>query len=108
MRSGKGSSAVGLTAYVTKILRQDNLFFKPGPWFWRSILTTGQSSASRKRRQEVAKALQELLSKKNKTPTINYDKLFSDFKGSSDIQITREMYDDALRDLQDGNVITRA
>merc|ERR1719481_216677 len=73
-----------------------------------SILTTGQSSASRKRRQEVAKALQELLSKKNKTPTINYDKLFSDFKGSSDIQITREMYDDALRDLQDGNVITRA
>jgi len=73
-----------------------------------SILTTGQSSASRKRRQEVAKALQELLSKKNKTPTITYDKLFSDFKGSSDIQITREMYDDALRDLQDGNVITRA
>merc|ERR1719373_1323234 len=73
-----------------------------------SILTTGQSSASRKRRQEVAKALQELLSKKNKTPTINYDKLYSDFKGSSDIQITREMYDDALRDLQDGNVITRA
>merc|ERR1711915_495473 len=67
-----------------------------------SILTSGQSSATRKRRQEVAKALQELLGKKNKTPTVNYDKLFSDFKGSSDIQITREI------DLQDGNVITRA
>jgi len=73
-----------------------------------SILTTGQSSATRKRRQEVAKALQDLLSKKNKTPTTSYDKLFSEFKGSSDIQITREMYDEALRDLQDSNVLTRA
>jgi len=73
-----------------------------------SILTTGQSSATRKRRQEVAKALQELLSKKTKTPTTSYDKLFSEFKGSSDIQITREMYDEALRDLQDSNVLTRA
>merc|ERR1719443_2650401 len=44
-----------------------------------SILTTGQSSATRKRRQEVAKALQELLGKKNKTPTISYDKLFTEF-----------------------------
>merc|ERR1719516_597812 len=73
-----------------------------------SILTTGQSSATRKRRQEVAKALQDLLSKKNKTPSTSYDKLFSEFKGSSDIQITREMYDEALRDLQDSNVLTRA
>merc|ERR1719468_1152157 len=63
-----------------------------------SILTTGQSSATRKRRQEVAKALQELLAKKTKTPTISYDKLFSEFKSCSDIQITREMYEDALRD----------
>ena len=50
-----------------------------------------QSSASRKRRQDVAKALQELLSKKTKTPTVGYDRLFSEFKGNSDIQITREM-----------------
>ena len=50
-----------------------------------------QSSATRKRRQEVAKALQELLGKKGKTPTISYDKLFSEFKSCSDIQITREM-----------------
>merc|ERR1712029_419745 len=73
-----------------------------------SILTTGQSSATRKRRQEVAKALQDLLSKKNKTPTTSYDKLFSEFKGSSDIQITREMYEDALRDLQDSSVLSMA
>ena len=50
-----------------------------------------QSSASRKRRQEVAKALQELLSKKIKTPTVNPERLFSEFKSNSDIQITREM-----------------
>ena len=37
------------------------------------------------------KALQELLSKKTKTPTVSYDRLFSEFKGNSDIQITREM-----------------
>ena len=36
-------------------------------------------------------ALQELLSKKTKTPTVSYDRLFSEFKGNSDIQITREM-----------------
>jgi len=73
-----------------------------------SILTTGQSSATRKRRQEVAKALQELLGKKNKTPTISYDKLFTEFKSCSDIQITREMYEDALKDLQDSNVLSMA
>merc|ERR1719370_603344 len=71
-----------------------------------SILTTGMSSASRKRRQEVSKALQELLSKKTKTPTVSYDRLFSEFKTNSDIQITREMFEDALRDLQEGSVIT--
>ena len=54
----------------------------------------------------MAKALQELLSKKTKTPTVGYDRLFSEFKGNSDIQITREMFEDALKDLQEGSVIT--
>ena len=71
-----------------------------------SILTTGQarsvdfnvpleylfqSSAGRKRRAEVANALKALLKKKSKTPTISYDKLFSEFRTGSDIQITRDM-----------------
>merc|ERR1712096_531395 len=47
-----------------------------------SILTTGQSSAGRKKRAETATALMEML-KKNKTPTISYDKLFSDFRSNS-------------------------
>merc|ERR1719230_699933 len=57
-----------------------------------TILTTGQSSAGRKRRVEVATALKDLLKKKKKTPTIGYDKLFNDFRSNSDIQITRDMY----------------
>eukprot|EP00092_Neocalanus_flemingeri_P030424 GFUD01033026.1.p1 GENE.GFUD01033026.1~~GFUD01033026.1.p1 ORF type:complete len:866 (+),score=291.09 GFUD01033026.1:48-2600(+) len=73
-----------------------------------SILTTGQSSAGRKKRAEVATALKEMLKKKNKTPTVSYDKLFADFRNNSDIQITRDMYEDALRDLQDENFLAMA
>merc|ERR1712106_1009567 len=70
-----------------------------------SILTTGQSSSGRKRRAEVATALKEMLKKKTKTPTIGFDKLLADFRASSDIQITRDMYDDALKDLMDENML---
>jgi len=73
-----------------------------------SILTTGQSSAGRKKRAEIATALMEMLKKNKKTPTISYDKLFSDFRSNSDIQITRDMYEDALRDLQDQNFLAMA
>jgi len=71
-----------------------------------SILTTGQSSAGRKRRVEVATALKGLLKKKGKAPTIGYDKLLADFRANSDIQITRDMYDDALKDLMDENLLS--
>merc|ERR1711942_659133 len=57
-----------------------------------SILTTGQSSSGRKRRAEVASALKEQL-KKYKTATASYVKLFADFRSSSDIQITRDMFE---------------
>ena len=56
--------------------------------------------------QYVAQALQELLCKKTKTPMVGFDRLFPEFKGNSDIQITREMFEDALKDLQEGSVIT--
>jgi len=70
-----------------------------------SILTTGQSSSGRKRRVEVATALKTLLKKKSKTPTIGYDKLLADFRASSELQITRDMYEDALKDLSDENIL---
>merc|ERR1712112_299578 len=72
-----------------------------------SILTTGQSSSGRKRRQEVAAGLKALLRKKTKTPTINFEALLKEFKASADLQITRDMYEDALRDLQEEQVILR-
>jgi len=70
-----------------------------------SILTTGQSSSGRKRRVEVAAALKALLKKKSKTPTIGYDKLLAEFRSSSELQITRDMYEDALKDLSDENIL---
>lgn len=69
-----------------------------------SILTTGISSASRKRRGEVALALKKLIQGQKK-PTLSYLQIFSTFREQSDLQITREMFEDALRDLQDDDVI---
>merc|ERR1712098_378443 len=62
-----------------------------------SILATGQSSSGRKRRMEVMTALKTLLRKKTKQASINIDTLLKEFRSSSDIQITRDMYEDALR-----------
>merc|ERR1719219_1535550 len=72
-----------------------------------TILTTGQSSSGRKRRQEVAAGLKALLRKKTKVGSINIDTLLKEFKASADLQITRDMYEDALRDLQEEQVILR-
>ncbi|KAF2353793.1 MCM OB domain [Trinorchestia longiramus] len=71
-----------------------------------SILTTGQSAASRKRRVEVAQALRKLLQAKSKSTTLNMQKIYGELKEASDIMITREMYEDALRDLQDDDFLT--
>lgn len=71
-----------------------------------SILTTGQSSGTRKRRKEVADALKGIVSKKGKMQTINFTKLWQELKERSDLMITRDMYEDALRDLQDINVVS--
>jgi len=72
-----------------------------------SILATGQSSSGRKRRMEVMTALKTLLRKKTKQASINIDTLLKEFRSSSDIQITRDMYEDALRDLTEEHVILR-
>lgn len=49
------------------------------------ILTTGQSESYRTRREEVKKALKELINKKGKVQTLNYMKTWNDLKESSDI-----------------------
>ncbi|XP_068249560.1 DNA replication licensing factor MCM4-like [Palaemon carinicauda] len=71
-----------------------------------SILTTGLSSAARKRRVEVAQALKKLVQAKGKVATLNFQKVFQELKESSDLMITREMFEDALRDLQDDEFLS--
>lgn len=69
-----------------------------------SILTTGLSAASRKRRREIANSLKKLVSEKT-VQTIAYSKLYQELRENSDIMITREMFEDAVKDLQDDDVI---
>merc|ERR1711981_75240 len=71
-----------------------------------SILTTGQSEGIRKRRFAVKNTLKDLINKKGKVNTINYQKTWNELKEQSDLMITRDMFEDALKDLSDDNVIT--
>lgn len=50
-----------------------------------SILTTGLSSAARKRRVEVAQSLKKLIQAKGKVATLNFQKIFQELKESSDL-----------------------
>merc|ERR1712156_603758 len=71
-----------------------------------SILTTGQSSAGRKRRFAVKNNLKDLVKRKGKVNTINYQKTWNELKHFSELMIKRDMFEDALKDLSDDNVIT--
>ena len=72
-----------------------------------SILTTGMSSSIRKRRAAVAKALKDLLSSysveqgSQEQHQFSYQSVYTDLKAGSEAMITREMFEDALKDLQD-------
>jgi len=71
------------------------------------MITTGQSSDSRRKRQEIRDALKAILEKKGKVVTHSYSKILEEFRSNSEIQITRDMYDDALKDLSDQRYLTR-
>ena len=49
-----------------------------------NILTTGLSITDRKRRLDASKALMELIKGKGRVPTINYFKLFEEFRDQSE------------------------
>uniref|UniRef100_A0A0L8GX45 DNA replication licensing factor MCM4 n=1 Tax=Octopus bimaculoides TaxID=37653 RepID=A0A0L8GX45_OCTBM len=66
-----------------------------------SILTTGISGAARKRRDEIKQSLKKHIKEKGKTPTFQYQKLLEEFREGSEVPITKELFEDALRDLQD-------
>lgn len=50
-----------------------------------SILTTGMSLAARKRRQELVEALKNIIKGKDKAPNLNYQKVFTELKESSNV-----------------------
>ncbi|KAH9383374.1 hypothetical protein HPB48_024593 [Haemaphysalis longicornis] len=50
-----------------------------------SILTTGISATSRQRRAQMASALRKMLETRTKAQSLNYNKVFADFKEQSDV-----------------------
>lgn len=69
------------------------------------ILATGLSAAARKRRVDLAQSIKKLIESKGKIPTINQQKLLIEAKESSNLMVTREQFEDALKDLQDDGMI---
>lgn len=69
------------------------------------ILTTGLSNAARKKRADLVAFIKDSLKDKGKTKTIPYTKLFNDMKETSQLLITREQFEDALKELQDDGVL---
>lgn len=49
------------------------------------ILTTGLSTAARKKRAELVASIKEMLKKKGKVPTVSWPKLFQEIKDNSQI-----------------------
>lgn len=88
-----------------------------------SILTTGMSMTNRKRRGEIISGLKQVLerlhaglsadggagdaSQSHSQLNLTYQKVFEEFKSSSSMMITRDMFEDALKQLKDdGFLIT--
>ncbi|XP_076235043.1 disc proliferation abnormal [Calliopsis andreniformis] len=71
-----------------------------------TILTTGISSVARKKKKELCDALQKLIESKDKVHVLNQQKLFAEIRQSSELMVTRDMFEDALRELQDNGLIT--
>ncbi|KAF6205854.1 hypothetical protein GE061_020028 [Apolygus lucorum] len=71
-----------------------------------SILTTGLSMAARKKRQEVHESLINLLKTKPAGSTVAYQKLFKELKDASEMLVTRDMLDEALKELKEEGIIS--
>lgn len=69
------------------------------------ILTTGLSSAARQRRHDLAEHLTKVISSQPKSTVFNYQKLLSETKLAFQFQVTRDMFDDALKEVQDSGQI---
>lgn len=69
------------------------------------ILTTGLSSEARKKRAELVAIIKTYIKSKGSITTIPYQKMFTDLRDNSQILITREQFEDALKELQDEGVL---
>lgn len=70
------------------------------------ILTTGLSSAARQRKHDLAEHLIKAISSQPKSTILNYPKLLSETKLAFEFHINRDMFDDALKEVQDlGQII---
>lgn len=68
-----------------------------------SIITTGMSTSHRKKRADLAEAVKKLLSiKKSSTGEHQFsiEPIYSDLRSQSEAFITREMFEDSLKDLE--------
>lgn len=71
-----------------------------------SILTTGLSITNRKRRGEIVNGLRQLLEQMKQSSgdsqlQFQYQNVLNEFKNSSNLMITRDMFDDALKQLRE-------
>ncbi|CAH1778811.1 unnamed protein product [Owenia fusiformis] len=67
-----------------------------------TILTTGISAGARKQRIEMKETMKKLVKGKGRNKvTINKQKLYEEMREQSDVKITRDMFDEAVRDLHE-------
>ncbi|XP_015586972.1 DNA replication licensing factor MCM4 [Cephus cinctus] len=69
-----------------------------------SILTTGMTAAARNRRVQFTAFLKQFIKSKGKS-TLSYQKIFNEVKEKSQVLITRDIFEDSLKELQDEGVI---
>ncbi|XP_028167898.1 DNA replication licensing factor MCM4-like [Ostrinia furnacalis] len=70
------------------------------------ILTTGLGAAARRRRADLVAALKELMQPYSKPHTITHAKILQEINANSQLTVSRDLLDEALRDLQDeGKVV---
>jgi DNA replication licensing factor MCM4 len=69
------------------------------------ILTTGFSSEERRNRDEIADTLKKLIRAKGKISTMKKESLFQDLLTQSDVHIQRDLFESALRDLQEDDYL---
>ncbi len=73
-----------------------------------SILTTGISAGERRLRADLAQTLKRFLKERKSTYStgpIKKDVLFNEMRERNDERITRDMFDDAIRALEEENFL---